>query len=248
VTAYNSGGSSVATTPTAANGSYTLSNLTLGSTYSVCAVPSSGTWALSEPTTTPTACASAPGGIGWQVQLTGNAVRNFGAQSAVMPTCEGDPFHGPAIGSADGNVVYEARLVPQSGRPCKSNLVVMYSYLPDINQLFATLHPPTGAANDPWEVVEHIHWTGITLDVQNPITLWYDDDPPYDGVGHTDLVPCNSDPRATPTSFDLGAHGDLTPGAEKSCMLVATDSAGSGPDDRIYDAWIYSSVDGTRGH
>ncbi len=244
VTAYGSGGTQVATTGPTTNGSYSLA-LPLGATYSVCATPSSGLWALTEPTTTPSACSSSPGGRGWSVALSDDATRNFGAQSGVQPTCL-TPFSGQAFGSAAGTVIYEAQLVPQ-GTACKNDLVVMYSYLPGTNQLFATLHPPTeGGA--PWEVVEHLRWTGITFDIQNPITLWYDDSPPYDGVGHTDLVPCNSDPRTNPNSFVLPTHGDLTPGSETSCLLVATDSAGSGPDDRIYDAWIYSNVDGGRGH
>ena len=248
VTAYNSGGTAVATSgPTGANGSYTLSNLPLGVTYAVCAVPSSGFWALSEPTSTPSRCSSSPTRRGWQFQLDASTTRNFGAQSGVIPSCT-TPFSGPAFGSAVGNVVYEAQLVPQGDTPCKDSLVVMYSYVPDTNQLYATLHPPTEGGTDPWEVVEHIRWTGITLDTQNPITLWYDDSPPYDGVGHTDLIPCNLDPRDDPNSFVLPSHADLTPGSETSCMLASTDSAGSGPDDRSYDAWIYSNVDGTRGH
>jgi hypothetical protein len=248
VTAYNGSGSAVATAgPTGANGSYTLSNLPLGATYSVCATPSSGLWALTEPTTTPSRCSSSPGGQGWSVDLSADATRNFGAQSGVTPTC-GAAFSGQTYGGAAGNVLYEAQLMPH-GTECKDNFVVMYSYLPDTNQLFATLHPPTQNNNDPWEVVEHIHWTGITLDTQNPITLWYDDSFPYDGNPHTDLVQCNEDPRdPNGNPFVLLDHGDLTPGAETSCMLSSTDSAGAGPDDRSYDAWIYSNVDGTRGH
>lgn len=248
VKAYNSSGTAVATSgPTGSNGSYTLSNLELGSTYAICATPSSGLWALTEPTSTPSACSTSPGGRGWSVELLASATKNFGAQSGVIPTCN-TPFSGQAFGSAAGNVEYSAQLVPQ-GTECKDGFVVMYSYLPNTNELFATLHPPAENLNDPWEVVEHIHWEGITLDTQNPITLWYDDSFPYDGNPHTNLVPCNLDPRDGPNDFELPAsHGDLTPGTETSCMLSSTDSAGSGPDDRSYDAWIYSNVDGTRGH
>jgi hypothetical protein len=166
----------------------------------------------------------------------------------VQPTCD-KAFSGQAYGGNDGTVLYEAQLVPQ-GLDCKENFVVMYSYLPGADQLFATLHPPAENTNDPWEVVEHIRWTGINSDLQNPITLWYDDSFPYDGAPpHVNLVPCNSDPRLDKNDFELPAnHGGLMPSEQTSCMLSSTDSAGTGPDDRIYDAWIYSNVDGTRGH
>ena len=249
VTAYDSGGNAVATngpTGTGASGAYSFA-LPLNATYSVCATPSTGLWALTEPTTTPSACLLSPGGRGWSVDLSTNATKNFGAQSGVQPTCD-VPFSGQAYGGAAGNVVYEAQLVPQ-GTACKDNFVVMYSYLPGTNQLFATLHPPAEGGTDPWQVVEHIRWTGITLDTQNPITLWYDDSYPYDGNPHTDLVPCNSDPRTNPNDFELPAsYGTLLPGTETSCILSSTDSAGSGPDNRTYEAWIYSNIDGLRGH
>jgi hypothetical protein len=246
VRAYNNTGAVVGSVGSASNGSYILSNIPIGATYAVCATPSSGLWSLSEPTTTPGRCSSSPVGRGWEFELNGNATKNFGAQSAVRPDCY-EEFSGTAFGSAAGNVEYSAQLVPQDG-DCKDSALVMYSYEPNTNQLFATLNPPTEDASDPWEVVEHIRWTGITLDTQNPITLWYDDVAPYDGVSRTNLIPCDSDPRDDPTSFALPAsHPELMPAGHTSCLLASTDSAGSGPDDRSYEAWIYSEVDGSRG-
>ena len=134
------------------------------------------------------------------------------------------------------------------GQP-RRHVLVLAGYQPALRDAPS----PTEGGTDPWEVVEHIHWTGITLDTQNPITLWYDDSFPYDGAPpHVNLVPCNSDPRTDPNDFELPAdHDGLMPDTNPettSCMLSSTDSAGEGPDDRSYDAWIYSNVDGTRGH
>lgn len=264
VKAYDSSGTVVATSvPTLASGSYTLSNLPLGSTYAVCATPSSGSWALSEPTTTPSACSSSPSGRGWQFQLDASTTKNFGAQSAVQPDCD-DPFSGSAF---SGGVQYEAQLVPNNGL-CKPGPLVMYSHSPGTNQLFATLHPvsPGGPTHG---VVEHIHMTGITRETQNLGTLQYDDIAPFDGAdtaipgndGWRVMKLCGSDPRPFPSNpplaagqspFDLGGNTPAMPppdpvdGAHTTCMLQNTDSAGTGTSGRTYDAWLFSLIDGTR--
>src|SRR5438034_7090536 len=102
-----------------------------------------------------------------------------------------------------------------------------------------------------------------------PITLKYDDTAPYDGVdypainningvgtndGWRVMKLCGSDPRPNPDTspFDLGGNtpampaSDPTDGPHTSCMLQSTDSAGTGPNFRTYDAWIFSNVDGGR--
>lgn len=178
----------------------------------------------------------------------------------VQPSCT-SPFSGLGFGGTGGAVDYSAQLVAQNGA-CKSSNVVMYSYTPGTNQLFATLNPVTGGGTK-YQVVEHIHWTGITGDSQNPITLKYDDVAPYDGVdtagiagndGWRVMKLCGSDPRPNPVTdpFNLGGNTPAMPaadadGAHTSCMLQSTDSAGSGPNGRVYDAWVYSLVDGARG-
>ncbi|MGH3136539.1 MAG: hypothetical protein ACRDPV_08615, partial [Gaiellaceae bacterium] len=137
-------------------------------------------------------------------------------------------------------------------------------------ELFATLNPVTPGGTT-YEVVEHIHWTGITGDDQNRITLRYDDTAPYDGVDNSGIHNinggtndgwrvmklCQSDPRPDPGSspFDLDGNTPGMPAAEtlpgpegphSTCMLQSTDSAGSGPSARTYDAWLFSTVDGAR--
>jgi hypothetical protein len=175
----------------------------------------------------------------------------------VHPSCT-EPFSGLGI-AGTGTATYSAQLVANNG--CKSDDVIMYSYTPGTNQLFATLYPLTPGGTK-YQVVEHIHETGISGSAQNPITLKYDDVAPYDGVdtpgiagndGFRIMRMCGSDPRSDPESFDLGGATPAMPpddadGAHTTCMLTNTFSAGSGPTDRTYDAWLYSRVDGTRGH
>ncbi|HEU5207569.1 MAG TPA: hypothetical protein VFT94_08175, partial [Gaiellaceae bacterium] len=176
----------------------------------------------------------------------------------VSPSCT-SPFSGVAFAGTGGIATYSAQLVANNG--CKEDDVIMYSYTPGTNRLFATLYPLTPGGTQ-YEVVEHIHETGLSGSTQNPITLKYDDVAPYDGVdtagiagndGFRILQMCGSDPRPDPESFDLGGATPAMPpadadGPHTSCMLTSTFSAGSGPSDRHYDAWLYSKVDGTRGH
>lgn len=181
----------------------------------------------------------------------------------VTPSCT-SPFSGIGFGGTGGTVVYSAQLVASGG--CKSSNVVMYSYTPGTNQLFAVLSPATPGGTT-YQVVEHISWTGITGDAQNPITLKYDDTAPYDGIDYTGInniggFPndgwrvmklCGSDPRPNPSTspFDLGGNTPAMPAADAdgphtSCMLESTDSAGTGTSGRVYDAWLFSTVDGAR--
>ena len=183
----------------------------------------------------------------------------------VTPSC-GSPFPGHKLGGTGGAVLFEAQLVLKNGL-CKTDNVVMYSFTPDTNKLFATLNPvaPGGTA---YEVVEHIQWTGISGDSQNPIKLDYDDTAPYNGVdtasnninggtndGWRVMKLCGSDPRPNPGQpFDLGGNHPALPaeplpgpeGPHSTCMLQSTDSAGTGPNARRFDAWLYSTVDGAR--
>lgn len=179
----------------------------------------------------------------------------------VQPRCD-EPFDGLKFGGTAGAVDYSAQLV-ENELGCKGDDVVMYSYTSGSGSFFATLNPVTGGGPQ-YEVVEHIQWTGISGDVQNPITLRYDDIAPYDGVdtagiagndGWREMKMCGSDPRPDATSdpFNLGgAIPDMPPsdadGAHTSCLLTSTFSAGTGTGDRHYDAWVFSKVDGARGN
>jgi hypothetical protein len=191
-----------------------------------------------------------------------------------QPSCT-TPFSGIGFGGTGGTVEYSAQLVAQNGQ-CKGGNVVMYSYTPGTNQLFATLNPVTPGGTM-YEVVEHIHWTGITGEDQNPITLEYDDTAPYNGVDNSGINNinggtndgwrlmklCGSDPRPFPSDpplavgqspFDLGGNTPAMPaadplpagGAHSTCMLQSTDSAGTGTSGRTYDTWLFSTVDGAR--
>ena len=179
------------------------------------------------------------------------------------PTCD-EPFQGHALSAT---VLYEAQLVFQS-LVCKDGDVVMYSFAPGTNELFATLHPVTPGGT-PYQVVEHLRRTGIGGDIQNPITLQYDDIAPFDGVDHAGgtndgwrlMKLCGSDPRPFPSNpplaagespFDLGGNTPAMPAADgdgphTTCMLQSTDSAGTGTSGRTYDAWLFSIIDGARG-
>lgn len=180
----------------------------------------------------------------------------------VQPDCD-SPFQGFGFGGTGGTVVYEAQLVPING-DCKLDQLVMFWSTrstpgsPDGDQeLFATLNPVNENAA-PYEVVEHLRWTGISGDSQNPIKLRYDDIPPYDGVdtaiagndGWREMKLCGSDPRPDKNDFELGGSTPAMPAdtpAHTTCMLQSTDSAGTGPNLRVYDAWLFSTVDGARG-
>jgi hypothetical protein len=166
----------------------------------------------------------------------------------VRPTCAPDPpFSGITFGTT-GTVEYTAQLISPDG-PCKDRDVVMYSYSPGTNNLFATLNPTPGTPGTPYAVIEHIHWTGLTGNTQNPVTLWYDDTDPYNGGDKRTMGLCGSDPRTGDFTLPAGVTPamPLANPPHTSCMLESTDSAGSGTNARVFDAWVYSSVDGARG-
>ena len=164
-----------------------------------------------------------------------------------QPSCD-EPFSGHELGATVGTVEYSAQLEANDGQ-CKDQNVVMFSLVPGTNQVFAQLSPVGTGEN--YEVVEHIQWSGITFDKQNPVELWYDDVPPYGDDKTVKLPVCNSDPRDAATPFELpgdAPHIGLMPDDHTSCMLESTDSAGgAGADNRAYEAWIFSTVDGGRG-
>lgn len=177
------------------------------------------------------------------------------------------PFGNSGFGGTAGTVQYSAQVVPDGNNGCKNGNAVMYSYTSGSNSFYSALYPvsPTGQRYD---VVEHIHWTGLNSgDDQHPLTMQYDDTAPYDGVdyaninningnsydGWRDMKLCASDPRPDPINhpFDLGSGG--APGLptatdghgpSTSCMLESTFSAGTGSTSRTYDAWMYTTVDG----
>ncbi|HEX2346685.1 MAG TPA: hypothetical protein VHI12_08875 [Gaiellaceae bacterium] len=179
----------------------------------------------------------------------------------VQPSCT-SPFFANDLGGTGGTVVYSAQLTPPPNGVCKQDLLLMTSVTSgtgDSSQMFATLSPlTTGGAQN--KVVEHIVWSGITKDIQNPITLLYDDIPPFDGVNHAGgtndgfrvMQLCESDPRPNKNSFDLGGNTPSMPpadadGPHTTCMLQSTDSAGANTSNRSYDVWLFSLIDGLRG-
>lgn len=158
------------------------------------------------------------------------------------------PMTGTALGGIGGTVTYEAVLVAQGG-VCKSGDAVMYSQPSAGNKFFATLHPVVPGGTN-YQVVEHIVWTGITGNVQNPVLLLYDDVAPFDGLAPSPwrtMLQCGSDPRPDPIGdpWDLDGNTPAMPAGSPphtTCMLQSTDIAGG-----IYDAWLYSNIDGSRG-
>ena len=157
---------------------------------------------------------------------------------------------GTAFGGT-GTATYEAVLVAQGGA-CKSGDAVMYSQASAGNELFAVLHPvvPPPPGGTTYQVVEHIVWTGITGNVQNPVTLEYDDIAPFDGLAPSPwrtMLQCDTDPRPDPIGdpWDLGGNTPVMPPggspAHTTCMLRSTDIAGGG-----FEAWLFSTIDGGR--
>jgi hypothetical protein len=175
--------------------------------------------------------------------------------NTATPSCD-TPFNGIDFNGTGGTAEYFAQLVGVNGG-CKTGNVVMYSYTEGTNKLFAALYPVT-PGGPLYEVVEHIHWTGITGNSQNMITLRYDDIAPYDGVdtagipgndGWRVMKFCDDDPRPDPTAapFDLGGNTPGMPAGETTCILQSTDSAGTLLSGLSKDAWLFSFVDGARG-
>jgi hypothetical protein len=177
-------------------------------------------------------------------------------------SCSEDaPMSGIAFAGSGGTVEYRAVLVAKASNECKTGDAVMYSQTSAGNNFNATLYPLTPDPTKKFEVVENIKWTGITGNAQNPVTLQYDDIAPYNGVdtpgiagndGLRTMLMCGSDPRLDPIGdpFDLGGTHPTMPDAaagespHTTCMLRSTDIAGG-----IFDAWLYSTVDGYRtGH
>ena len=172
------------------------------------------------------------------------------ADLGVSTSCD-VPFGPDDSESTSSPVQYTALLVRNSLGQCKDESVVMFARSAGPNDLEVQLSP-IDTDGPSFEVVEHIRLTGIDDDNQNPITIWYDDIGPTYGDVQRTMLQCNSDPRDPDGSpFVLPAlpptGRGLLPGDHTSCMLESTDSAGSGPNDRTYDIWIYSSVDGKRG-
>ena len=162
-----------------------------------------------------------------------------------LPTLEADcdsPMQGTSFPGAGGTVTYRAQFVAQGG-DCKDGEFVMYSNAPAPSTFFATLFPVVPGGPD-FEVVENIQWTGIAGNAQNPVTLWYDDTPPFDGADKRTMVMCDSDPRPDPIGdpFNLDGNDPGLPGTHTTCMLRSTDIAGGS-----YDSWLYTTIDGGRG-
>ena len=163
------------------------------------------------------------------------------------------PMSGVGFAGTGGTLEYRAVLVAKADGTCKSGDAVMYSQTSAGNHFYATLYPVTANPANLYAVVENIHWTGITGSAQNPVTLQYDDIAPYDGVDTTSIpgndgwrtmLRCASDPRPDPDGFSLGTPpaDPGMPTGETTCMLRSTDIAGG-----IFDGWLYSLVDGSRG-
>ena len=166
-------------------------------------------------------------------------------------SCNEDaPMSGTGFAGSGGTLEYRAVLVAENGE-CKSGDAVMYSQTSAGNDFYATLYPVMPNTANNYAVVENIRWTGITGNAQNPVNLQYDDIAPYDGVDTTSIagndgwrtmLMCGSDPRPNPAGFGLGGADPGMPSGETTCMLRSTDIAGG-----IFDAWLYSTIDGGRG-
>ena len=166
-------------------------------------------------------------------------------QSVALTTDQGCGTSNLAGAIVTAGFEYEARLTLPEGT-CKTGTLVMLTYQ-NGGARVATLHPPAGApAGTKYPAVERFKWTGVGT-AQNPITLYYDDVSPYDGVDKRLMPMCTGDPRPDPVGapYALGSNPDsvLPPAdpAHTSCMIVSTESAGNGG---TYEAYVFSRVDG----
>ena len=234
VTAYKSDGTVAATAgPTGASGSYALSNLTLGATYAVCAMPSSGLWATSEPTTTPSRCSASPTGRGWQFQLDASTTKNFGNERTTSVVCN-------QVSNSTDDANDQVKPSSQCGKiSSETGTEFVFSSWSDATGQFVGFHPASGADCGPPSgstcsyFVERLTWTGLS-NAQTP--LKYDDK--RDANGNLSFEPmlfCKKDPRSSaPDGLTLEpgtAAADVLPNVTRtdgdpttSCLITTTNS------------------------
>ena len=236
---YTGSGATPVTATTQSDGSYTFTvPFSSGTTYRLCEVPPSGTWAQSQPLPTTTNVCSGSGELPKGYSLTPTAAgqtfagENFGNVSAVG--CS-SPF-----GTSDGK--YLVQLVS-----CKQNTFVFDSGTATSGKPFVSVW--TGdqtQAEVP--MVEKITWPYAT-NAQNQFTVIYTDTFPFVPANAKPMKYCQLDPRDT-SAGDLtlqaayqtdASKSSVLPAGETSCLITTTESAA-----QSFVAYVYSDIDGWR--
>jgi hypothetical protein len=241
VTAGTAGGGTVIGTATSgSDGKYKINVGWDGtSTYRVCELPPSGTWAQSQPLPSSTTLCSATGELkkGYDIpspaspDVTG---KDFGNVVATAAPCPPAPF-----GTADGS--YQVQF-----GSCKTNTFVFRAGTLNSGAPLARVW-----AGDQTEslvpLVEKITWPYTGSGGQNQLTVIYNDTFPFTGASKT-MKYCLTDPRTGGTGMTLAAPYNTSAGAssvlpagETSCLITTTESAAG-----TFVSYVYSEEDGWR--
>jgi hypothetical protein len=235
------GGTVIATATTAADGKYRMSVGWDGtSTYRVCELPPSGTWAQSQPLPTATTLCSATGELkkGYDLPAQPPAPDvtgiDFGNVTATSAPCPAAPF-----GTTDGS--YQIQLAG-----CKANAFVFRAGTLNNGAPVARVW-----AGDQTQslvpLVEKITWPYNAAGGQNQLTVVYNDTFPFTGPPKT-MKYCLVDPRTGGTGLTLAppydtsaAASSVLPAGETSCLITTTESATG-----TLVVYVYSEADGWR--
>jgi SdrD B-like domain len=270
---YGSGSSPVATTTSAADGSYRFNvSFNTSTTYSICEVPGSSppspatAWAQSQPYTsasfTPAAC-TGTGELkkGYSFTATSAAQDITGKDFGNVPAIT-EPCPPPSPFGTDPN--YQIQLAT-----CKAGQTFVFSSTSAVIDGNSNTPSPTfsvfvGDETQPLvPLVEKIvaPFTIVTPTILNPqplVTLVYDDTFPFSLADAVPMPFCQRDPRAT--EFGLATRygtapyyaSEVLPGTATSCLILQSQSAirpdpTNHPDQGTYTAYVYSELDGLRG-
>jgi hypothetical protein len=233
------GGTKVAETQSAADGSYSLRvPVDPSTTYRVCEAPPSGAWAQSQPLPSAPSLCTGSGELAKGYDFTATSTqgitgRDFGNVPAVAGQCDA-PF---------GETGYLIQT-----QTCKST----------VDFAFASGTTPSGAPFvSVWSgdqtaglspMVEKINFPDPISNGQPTYTkLLYTDTFPFVLANVKPMQYCNFDPRVPGSEFTLQSTTGVLPGSETSCVISITTAApavAGGPGTLL--AYVYSAIDGLR--
>ena len=258
------GGSLVATTTSATDGTYSLStSFDTGLWYRVCEAPPAGTWAQSQPLPNSVTLCTGAGekAKGYDFKPAAATEQVGGKDFGNVPA---GPCQAP-FNTTNGTISYTALLAGA----CKQNTFVQSSgFVADTTIPYVSIwagdqtKPKVG-------MVEKITFP-YPVNAQNDVELRYDDVFPFSPNQAVAMLQCNLDPRNAnaPANKDLsllpsydGLDASLNPYAdpaaaqaefnlvlpagETSCYITATEQV-DGSGVRQYVVYVYSSIDGFR--
>jgi hypothetical protein len=236
------------TTTSASDGTFSfVFPLSVGTTYTVCEAPPSGTWAQSEPLPTSTdVCTGAselPKGHTFTAAAQNESdTGNFGNVAAVGPD-EGNQISAPDY-TVKLSSYKDANFVVNSGSLSSGQLFVSL-WAGDDTQAKVPL-------------VEEINWPFDPTKGQNQFTIKYTDVFPFNTANLKTMPFCNVDPRDAedPSGLTLQSQfqddankGIVLPGTDTSCLITTTTTttpASSETPGGTFTAYVFTDVDGLR--